>query len=786
MPTPHPDKETREEFLSRCIPAVLGDGAAQDQDQAVAMCSQMWRDAKKETSMESLKPDDVLLAGISGLAVVDSARRIAGAAGTQQAYSLLEIKQLDDDLRFLRGVATTPEPDRMGDVVEPLGVKFKNPIPLLWQHDARQPVGSAKLGRPGKDGITFEARIPKVAEPGRLKDRLDEVWQSIKAGLVKGVSIGFKSIEMSFLKEGGIRFLQSEILELSLVTIPANASATIDEIKSIDVKQRKDMMMNGGGYIEPASDEAQNAFMSRCVDHMLNCNDDMTSKEASAHCAIIWDNRNSELGQRAAKPNGGATQPGAIQSKAKVKQMPMTVAEQISAFEAKRAASVARMDSLMKKAADAAQTLDEQESVEYDDTSIEVKKIDEHLKRLGDLQAANKIAAKPVQGNGLDGALLATTRPNPIISVKANVPQGTSFTRYAMALAASRGNRWEALNVAKQWHDQTPEVELCLGVDVPAIMKAAVGVGTTTDATWASPLIAYQVMSSEFIELLRPATIIGRIPGLRRVPFNIQMPRTTTGSTVGWVGENAPKPVSSMAFDTVQLRWAKAAGIIVLTDELVRFSNPSAEAIVRADMIDAMAQFLDRQFIDPTVAAVTNVSPASITNGVSATVRTGTNQAAFVTDVNTLFSTFLTNNLSTAGGVWIMSQRQALAFGLMLNALGQPFYPTINSEGGTLLGYPVVASENVPSVGGSPADGTPIIFLLPREIMLADDGQVVLDASNQASVQMDTAPDSPPTASTTLVSLWQMNFTGIRAERWINWLKRRSTAVGYISNANYA
>lgn len=255
---------------------------------------------------------------------------------------------------------------------------------------------------------------------------------------------------------------------------------------------------------------------------------------------------------------------------------------------------------------------------------------------------------------------------------------------------------------------------------------------------------------------------------------------------MAWVGENAPKPVSALAFDTVQLRWAKAAGIIVLTEELVRFSNPAAEAIVRQEMIDSMTQFLDRQFVDPTVAAVTNVSPASITNGVTATVRTGTNQAAFVTDATTLLTTFLTGNLSTAGGVWLMSQRQALGFSLMLNALGQPFYPAMSAEGGTLLGYPVITSENIPPVGNSPADGTPIIFLIPREIMLADDGQTVIDASNQASLQMDTAPDSPPTASTAVVSLWQMNFVGLRAERWINWLKRRSTAVAYISNANYA
>jgi HK97 family phage major capsid protein/HK97 family phage prohead protease len=727
MPIPHPGKETQDEWISRCVPAVLDDGSAKDQDQALAMCFQMWRDAKKAypgcTNGDCPMEDGQNVQDCPmGDCPMKEKMTMSLDHVERKMYSVVDIKQVDEDLRILRGVATTPTPDRMGDIVEPLGVKFKNPLPLLWQHNAREPVGHAKLGKPTEDGISFEAKIPKISQPGRLKDRLDEVWQSLRAGLVRGVSIGFKALEMSFLKDGGIHFLETELLELSLVTIPANSGATIDEIKAFD------------------------------------------------------------LGQHA----GGATKPGATQLKSKVKPMPMTIAEQISAFENKRAASVARQEELMKKAADDGQTLDDEESKEYDDIAVEVKKVDAHIRRLKDLETTNKAQAAPVNGGGVrEGSESRSTR-SPTISVRPNVPPATAFTRYAMALAGSKGNRWEALQLARQWHDQTPEVEMVLSHDIPAIMKAAVGVGTTTDATWASPLIAYQIMASEFIELLRPATIIGRIPGLRRVPFNIQMPRTTTGSTVGWVGENAPKPVSSMAFDTVQLRWAKAAGIIVLTEELVRFSNPAAEAVIRSDMIDAMTQFLDKQFVDPTVAAVTNVSPASITNGVTAVTRTGTNQAAFVTDVTTLFNTFLTNNLSTAGGVWIMSQRQALAFSLMLNALGQPFYPGISAEGGTLLGYPVIASENVPSVGNSPADGTPIIFLLPREIMLADDGQVVIDASNQASVQMDTAPDSPPTASTALISLWQMNFVGLRAERWINWLKRRSTAVGYISNANYA
>ena len=48
-----------------------------------------------------------------------------------RAYSILEIKTVSDDQRIITGTATTPSPDRVGDVVEPLGVKFKNPLPLL-------------------------------------------------------------------------------------------------------------------------------------------------------------------------------------------------------------------------------------------------------------------------------------------------------------------------------------------------------------------------------------------------------------------------------------------------------------------------------------------------------------------------------------------------------------------------------------------------------------------------------------------------------------------------------
>ena len=182
--------------------------------------------------------------------------------------------------------------------------------------------------------------------------------------------------------------------------------------------------------------------------------------------------------------------------------------------------------------------------------------------------------------------------------------------------------------------------------------------------------------------------------------------------------------------------------------------------MIRTDLSKSITQFLDRQFIDPSVAAVTGVSPGSITNGITAITPTGVNMAAFRADVKTLLNSLLDDNQSLAGAYWIMTQQQAVALSLAQNSLGQIIYPGINAEGGTLLGYPVLTTENIPATGGSPADGYPLIFAIGPEILLADDGQVTIDVSREASVQMDGAPDSPPTASTNMQSLWQLNQIG--------------------------
>jgi HK97 family phage prohead protease len=152
-----------------------------------------------------------------------------------KAYSTFEVKELDDDKRVLVGLATTPATDRMDDIVEPKGAVFKLPLPLLWQHRHDQPIGSVTRATVKANGIEVVAQIAKVTEAGTLKDRLDEAWQSIKAGLVRGFSIGFQPLETAEIEGSwGRRFTKWSWHELSAVTIPANAEATIQSIKSMD------------------------------------------------------------------------------------------------------------------------------------------------------------------------------------------------------------------------------------------------------------------------------------------------------------------------------------------------------------------------------------------------------------------------------------------------------------------------------------------------------------------------------------------------------------------------
>ena len=351
-------------------------------------------------------------------------------------------------------------------------------------------------------------------------------------------------------------------------------------------------------------------------------------------------------------------------------------------------------------------------------------------------------------------------------------PKGHIFARMAVAQALARNNGGGASKIAEDLWGPT---------SIPALaLRSAVPTGGTTDGNWAAALAEYQTAARDFIEALRPKTILGRLSGYRSAPLRTRIPRSVSGATAYWVGEGAPTPMSSGLLDTVQIDDFKIGSIVASTVELTRLATLTAERLVRADLVAAVSQLSDASFIDPARAGEAGVSPAAINFGAPTIAASGTTAAALRSDLQRLFAQIDTN---FENPVLITDRRQAVNLALM----GDEF-PQVNVNGGLLAGCPLLTSSSVPSVGSgdSPGDWSTTITLLDAsELIIADDGLATISLSTQATLEMESAPDSPRTANTVTVNLWQNDLVAWKVLRFVNWTMARPGAVAVIVDANY-
>lgn len=639
-----------------------------------------------------------------------------------RAYSVLDIKAVDDDARTITGIASTPTPDRMEDIVDPAGAKFGLPLPLLWQHDSRDPIGQVTEAKVTKRGIEIAAHIAK----GVSAD-IDVAWAKIKAGLVRGLSIGFRSLETEPIKGShGVRFKSWEWLELSAVTIPANSEANILTIKQFDTG-----LSAAPGHTKSAVAVSPGA--------------------------------------------SGKPQP----EKPKEKPMAKTIAEQISAFEATRAAKLARMDTIMDEAGTKGETLDAEQESEHDGLDAEVKSIDAHLKRLRDREAYQAMTAKAVTAVETLKAASESRGGSIVVRPQEKLAPGIRYARYAKVKTVSRLENERPLDVARQMYGDDSEI-------VALFSKAGeVQAGSTVTGNWLANLVGEETsMVADFHEYLRPATILGKfgsgsVPSLSGIDFRVPIITQLTGGAAYWVGEGKPKPLTSFTYARTTLEPLKIANICVLTEESIRYSSPKADTKVAESLRNAIAAGLDVAFIDPANAGTANVKPASITNGAATVASSGDDADAIRMDIRSLFQEFLDANNPPQTGVWIMSGSTALALQLTLNALGQPEFPGITMTGGTFEGMPVITSQHV---------GDIVVLANASDIYEADEGAVSVDMSREASLEMRDATlvqDAGLGTGTSLVSMFQTNSVAIRAERTINWLRARPSAVAYLTGVSW-
>jgi hypothetical protein len=190
---------------------------------------------------------------------------------------------------------------------------------------------------------------------------------------------------------------------------------------------------------------------------------------------------------------------------------------------------------------------------------------------------------------------------------------------------------------------------------------------------------------------------------------------------------------------------------------------------------------VDSDLFDPDVAAVANVNPAGLLNGVNPVAGVSGNATADAIRAALLNlwapwdSTYL-----GAKPVYYTTPAVARFLAFTRTSLGDPAFPGVTPNGGVLDGIPLRVSQYLANNGGS--GGAPFILVDESEIYLADDGAVTLDMSDQVSLEMSDAPtisSATPTAAQ-MVSMWQTNSIAFRAERFIWWGARRAGAVQWI------
>lgn len=587
-------------------------------------------------------------------------------------------------------VASTDDVDRMGDVIEVGGWKLtnfkKNPI-ALWAHDSRNPIGTWEDVEV-RDGALM-ARLA-IAE-ANTSPWINTVRSLLAQRILRACSVGFRALKVTPLegsKIGGLHFLEQELLEISIVTVPANpAAVSIARSFNLPDDQMARLFAASGSIGPPPAQ-------------------DPPALPPSAKPAITT--RSATTGT----PK-------------------MKISERIATMES---------DLLSKR--DALTALANKEALDDADNALlgalpdEIKSIEASIQNWKKAQATLGAAAQPAGGADTTTTTTTTRTTQPGVGHNSGliVPGQVKKGRAADLLIQSALIALRSY-VERRSPDEILERDFGDNKELITVTRAVVQPAQTGVTGWAAELM--DTVTGDFQDLLMPESIWRRMPMMRFTFDNgkIRLPgRSARGLAGDFVSENQPIPVKRTTFVSVNLEPYKLAVITSLTRELARYSNPSAIPILRQAMTDDTMVTLDTLFLDAT-AAVATKRPAglqALATGANTRASSGTTLANVITDLKAATTQMGSLNMGRRP-VWIMNTVRFQSLALMVNAAGT-FMFRDELMNGTLIGIPVLHSTNVPSA---------IVFLVDAaELATASDITPEIEISTDATLHMQSTPTS--------------------------------------------
>lgn len=730
------------------------------------------------------------------------------------------------DVQGMTFVLSDETPDRMGDVISSGGWDLrnflKNPI-ALFNHRSDFPIGIWKDLRAENGALRGELKLAPLG----TSERIDEVRKLIEAGILKAVSVGFRPITSQPRRVGekqiGEYFIKQELVETSLVSVPANPNA-LAVAKSLDISSETlDLVFaehgraakNGGRKTEIKSRAGHSGKHAEIRKGRLEGLMSLTQRiqDTQNRINVLRDKLTDHLAE-------------VDDSNVSDAQLELTtdLNDQIQREQKQLSALMQAEKNVM-----GATALTKQDDEEYTAPEPEEDETEEEYKgrcqsavegQGADEGEASSICALRWENRSARGGRRRSSKASlPSLNVRkfggrVNKPYIAPSGRSSPALPRTRAERLDIVvragvvsfiahlkkwsfelareNIAKEYPkygDRTTKA-FC-----DYVSKAESAPAMTTVTGWAEELV--QQIHGDYLELLYPSAIAPQLfPRGLSLTFGragrISIPtRSRTPSISGsFVGEGMPIPVRQAAFTAQILTPKKMAVITTWTREMDEASIPAIEGLLRNAIQEDTAVTLDSTLLDDNDADA--VRPAGLLSTTALPLGSGaiagttsTAATAFervVADLTTLTGSLLAGTQGNIRDmILVMNPMQTLAVSMvaMPGVSAFPFMQDI--AGDQLLGYPIFKSGTVPA-------GT-VIAIDAADFVVVGGEAPRFEVSDQATLHMeDTAPQAITNGGTAtpVRSLWQTDSLGLRLILPLNWAMRRPGMVSYLEGVNWS
>jgi HK97 family phage prohead protease/HK97 family phage major capsid protein len=632
--------------------------------------------------------------------------------------------------------------DRMGDVVEPGGWqldRIKSDPPVLFNHDRNQVVGRWTDVRV-KDGKLLGRIVWAKSDKWPMGQYIRDL---VREGVLRTVSVGFQPVAREPLTKeadkhhGPFRFTKQELLECSLVSVPANPNA-----------------------------------LALAKDYPRDVLAEVFRKTAG---------RFDELRTAHAKPGKSLLETRTMQTQ--------TIAQRIQA--AQQNIGILR-DSLNDLAA--RDDLDADEKKRYEDDLP--KQIDEARR---ELEAHRRVERSLVDDSPTITAQPERREPEimpPLTSTAPTIdrPDGRKLfavpkkklepgDHVARALAA-----WTKAHVLKDPIDKILRDGYGNDEMTSIVLRAAVNPAMTTVATWAAELV--QTSNVDYLDRLIPNFIFPQLKamgpsytfgnnGVLKIPVRANTP-TLAGA---WTGEGAAKPVKRASFSTVSLTPTKLSVISTFSEEMATYGMPSIEGIIRQAMSDDTGIALDTYLID-AVAASAGVRPAGLLNGVTPITASAATPAlaAMTADLKALVGAITAAGGGGRGPIAILlNPAQALALSFVQTTTGDFAFTSVE-QAGSRFGVRFIVSATVPAgrvIAVDAADFATALGDVPR---FAVSTEATLHEEDTTPLALGTGTQGSGVLAVPMRSLFQTDAVAIRMSLYVSWVMRRASMVQTIAS----